>query len=531
MSEERRQEQNHLKWTVMVYLAGDNNLGEECVYALTEMQKVVSNNEMAVIAQLDASVLENTRIHIKPNTKPGALNDELKKLSNQQAQQNAGKPGGANQGRQQKVRYSDILYEFVEYCIKNFSADHYMLVLSGHSSGTVGAFLSKDVGNETVSLSIIDLGKLIERINKGLFNGRKLDILGLDSCLMSMSEVAYVVHNHVKVMLGAQGFEPMAGWPYGIVLSEVKKLCAEPDGGTDEDLKLLAKRIVCGYIKHYTDYQAAGLSVDQAACDLSQCVTLMRAVKSLSLALLNYFPDPESGKSDTDREVRNALLLSHWEAQLYKNEQYTDLYDFCTLLKSNCIKDDVRRACQNVLNAIRGSQNEPDADMADDNFTDQYGVTDFRNRDEVKGFILKSCYSGWAVQYSYGVSIYFPWAEIPADLGEYSELYFSRDAAWVRFLRAYLSATQRAPRLAEAELEDARSFTPNLILADYVTGANNDAFGWSANRFGTQTRFGTQNKYGTQTKDLSNAIGSMRNPPTKFRDCSCDVEATSNDKK
>src|SRR3712207_3090945 len=41
------------KWTVMVYLAGDNNLTDECVYALTEMKKVDTGDRIKVIAQFD----------------------------------------------------------------------------------------------------------------------------------------------------------------------------------------------------------------------------------------------------------------------------------------------------------------------------------------------------------------------------------------------------------------------------------------------------------------------------------------------
>ena len=39
---------------------------------------------------------------------------------------------------------------------------------------------------------------------------------------------------------------------------------------------------------------------------------------------------------NVDPEIRNALILAHWEAQPYKNEQYTDLYDFCERLQFYC---------------------------------------------------------------------------------------------------------------------------------------------------------------------------------------------------
>jgi|GEM_PF-4626864 len=39
--------------TVMIYLAGDNNLSEECVYALTELKKARPNSLVRVFAQYD----------------------------------------------------------------------------------------------------------------------------------------------------------------------------------------------------------------------------------------------------------------------------------------------------------------------------------------------------------------------------------------------------------------------------------------------------------------------------------------------
>ena len=249
-----------------------------------------------------------------------------------------------------------------------------MLVLSGHGSGIIGNFLSKEAADRIDSLSVISMAKLIKAINRFIKRNRKakgeeprereIDILGLDNCLMSMTEVAYMVHNNASVMIGAEGFEPQAGWPYACVLDAMKKFVKKNPNGGDDKAKELAKRIVCDYIRYYTDYQAAGVSVDQSACDLNQSEELMWAVNSLAEVLLKYLPyDPKSDVSNADPEVRNALVLAHWEAQTYKTEQYTDLYDFCERLQFYCAnlgegKADIRRACQNVRNTIRGSKTE-----------------------------------------------------------------------------------------------------------------------------------------------------------------------------
>src|SRR6267143_165478 len=44
---------NRAAWTVMVYLAGDNNLTAECLFALTEMKKAAPGKQIRVIAQFD----------------------------------------------------------------------------------------------------------------------------------------------------------------------------------------------------------------------------------------------------------------------------------------------------------------------------------------------------------------------------------------------------------------------------------------------------------------------------------------------
>ncbi len=42
-------------WTVMVYMAGDNNLSADCIWALTEMKKLNGVKGLNIIAQFDPS--------------------------------------------------------------------------------------------------------------------------------------------------------------------------------------------------------------------------------------------------------------------------------------------------------------------------------------------------------------------------------------------------------------------------------------------------------------------------------------------
>jgi hypothetical protein len=59
--------------------------------------------------------------------------------------------------------------------------------------------------------------------------------------------------------------------------------------------------------------------------------------------------------------------------------------------------------------------------------------------------VKKSCYMGVDFQYSFGASIYFPWAEVDPAYNE-EELSFVKASGWKNFLEAYVDITRRPPR-------------------------------------------------------------------------------------
>src|ERR1044071_1303834 len=60
-------------WTIMVYLAGDNNLADECVFALTQIKEVDTNKRVRVVAQFDPT---GRRVKTQRFTINKALKDE-----------------------------------------------------------------------------------------------------------------------------------------------------------------------------------------------------------------------------------------------------------------------------------------------------------------------------------------------------------------------------------------------------------------------------------------------------------------------
>jgi len=232
--------------------------------------------------------------------------------------------------------------------------------------------------------------------------GQKIAILGLDSCTMSTAEVAHEVKEYVDYLVGAEGFVQNAGWPYHRLL---ETLLDEPDP------QALATQFVEKYYSYYSDYLSAGVSTDQSVVHLGTEKwdrVLVNGIKELSRLL-----SCELQKGN--RKIRDALVLAHWEAQSFNNEQDVDLYDFCSLLISYLDENsysEIRSYCQSIIN-------------------------------NWKSIVPLSKHSGPMYQFANGLSIYFPWSEVALD---YQNLKFFSDTKWYNFLKNYVDKTCRPPR-------------------------------------------------------------------------------------
>ena len=409
-------------WLVMVYLAGDNNLTEESVFSLAEMKQVPTDDRIAVIAQFDprGSRIPTRRYLIKgerqnggsaaaqPLTaadgtlgtdavalaKPAITFREPRKVKGQARRQ---KQDDEKKDSEQDVVETDTgdpatLFDFISWSQQRYSAERHMVILAGHGAGTEEDFLLKDENPTSSSLSIPSLSDVFKAVQDKLHI--KVDILGMDVCLMSMVEVCYELDGVVDYLVASESFSPAAGWPYRQILQRLQD-------DKDADTEALAKVMVGEYINFYDDYVLGGLSVDQSVLKVSASSEVVGAVKNLTKAIKDRLLEPS---------FRDAIILAHWESQSYNGELFVDLKDFCELLAARDGK--AAKACRTVTAAI-------------DNM------------------VQASCFTGIENQFSKGVSIYFPWSDV---VPSYAELAFAKDAGWIDFLNEYVLQTRRKPR-------------------------------------------------------------------------------------
>lgn len=350
------------QWTVMVFLNGDNDLEQAAWADLTSMESVGSSNRVKVIVQFDQARGGTARYLV--NQGGSTLLENL---------------GEVNMGN------GDALVDFVRFCAQNYPAEHYALIIWNHGYGFKGN--NKDISFDETSggdaLTIPELGNALRQAKN--YTGGKIDLLGMDACLMALIEVAYEIRNCAQLLVTSQESEPLEGWNYPLFL---QALSDNPSMSAFE----LAHYIVDSYINSYWIQ-----SITLSAVDLTRVSALAQAVDNLASAIL----------SDTLTSPQVYLALGD-SAQYFDDYDYVDLAHLALL-----ISGDPRIMSTTVKNAALAV----------------YSL--------VENAVFYSRTSGAGVSNAYGLSIYFPYKQY---LSKYESLAFARDTHWdecIRFLMNY----------------------------------------------------------------------------------------------
>lgn len=259
-------------WTILVYLNGDNDLYEYAVEDFNEMEVVGSNSNVNVVVQIDLPArsyffhppfTDTRRYYVERD--PEGMNDRIvsEKLwpETGSVELDMGQPS--------------TLAEFVIWGIDNFPASHYCLIIwdhgdgfrypGGYQSAQVLKTLSSDMESGN-SISVAD-GEVAEALGPVVAHlGRKLDLIGIDACLMGMWEVDYILRDFADYVVHSQETENATGFDFEAML---RFISLNPEVNSYE---------LC--------YQIVVDSIDSVGSTLS-CVEL-GAIESLSLAIDDF---------------------------------------------------------------------------------------------------------------------------------------------------------------------------------------------------------------------------------------------------
>ncbi len=428
-------------WKVMVYFAGQNRLADDMVYSLKDMKSVGSDENLTLLAQYSAKWLWKRQA--LPVDLPTPLRFYFKTNKKWVVSDHVEPPGH----ERPEYNYVKELSKFIWWGINHEyrDTDRYMIVLSGDGGGPVSPFLPS-IMEPHKKLNPFQLHKVFREIWPDVQEkiGRKIDVVGLDSCLMSTAEIGYELRNYVNYLVSSQGNVDDIGWPYADLLGWLKQ---NPTSSPED----LVKQTVDVYTDYFVDYaMIAKSSGNLSALNLAVFDDLAAAIETFVNEATALLPDsPRSnGAEGTKRLFAQLLVRAHWVAQTYRDDQYADLYDFC----------------EKLIEEIQLAPGAHDIDFSGV----IHACTDIKNilssETDPSGFdrprlVLKSCYVGAKYQYSRGLSIYFPWNKIretyqaylkrerPNGRGAVANVEHSlpRKTGWKTFLEKYIQATQRSP--------------------------------------------------------------------------------------
>lgn len=267
-------------WTIMVYVAADNNLEPFALKDVDEMEKAHPGNGVTVIALVDRTpadyehdnippyveeVADNTPqwtdakiILVQPDDSPGIHSQFLTDLG----EVDTGDPA--------------TLEGFIRYAITNYPADHYALIIWDHGGGPGG--VAWDDTNGMDYLSLKEIKEAVER------TGLHLDLIGFDACLMATIDAAYEFRNIADFMAASEETEPGDGWPYDEWLP---KLIANPSmSGRDLGIAILES-----YMDFYRRHNIDGVTFSVADLRPLRTSGKIEAIKNFVSAAINS-PEP-----------------------------------------------------------------------------------------------------------------------------------------------------------------------------------------------------------------------------------------------
>lgn len=549
---------NEKEWTIMIYMAGDNNLAVDMSYAMEQIKEVAGTdcNCANIFVYYDGNSSAIPTLYCDFSDPQNPIYQPSYQLTNKLY------PTKDLRRNEDAADYYALL-NFVDWCVNKVEVktgkkisygrrgNRYALIISGHSAGFLDKGLFKDETSEK-SMSMTYLYHLLcrltddkeslminaETMNEEFKNcnvselsaeefeqettvllGKKLSILGFDSCVMGMLEVAYQFSPFTETLIASEGIVPEAGWTYGKILGSLAQ-------NNELKTKKVAERFVKEFIESQDAYKIGGVSVDMSAWDFTPgkdadgnfwfpgIDNLVEAVGELSATLHECFRN----KDLIYRQMERILLQVHWKCQSYMFDQNIDLGDFCELLEKECkllVKDfkdafskeetefinSLAEICENVVKRLRE-------------------------------FVIISGYSGGKYQYSNGVSLFFPWSYETFETvrKNYEELWFYKniapefqDVTWLSFLDKYLGEVARRgseePRKPkhrypwaafEDEFFDDNAINISVDVAGKL-GTGQGRLGTGQGRLGTgQGRLGTgQGRLGTGQGRLGTGQGRL----------------------
>jgi len=306
------------KWTVMVYMSGDNNLEDYVVKDIEEELGLVgSNADIKILALADRGPGYDTSRGDWQTTKLFKVKQGMK----------ANSSAAVADWGERDMGDPQTLIDFVTWSKTHYPADHYALYFWGHSWNWEPGWTMRDytTNQDTLDYDTLDYDEIKAAIP---FLGF-IDMVGFDGCNMASIEIYKLWQGHATAVAASEDYVNWNGIEYDVVLSQ---LVAKPNMSADQVAVASAKSA----IKQGGEKTYSAVAVD------GRLDTLLDALDQFAVALNN-------GLAENRKQYRLAFgETSHmWKAKMDK-----DLYDMAYEINRLVSDPDIQSKSQTVMNAF-----------------------------------------------------------------------------------------------------------------------------------------------------------------------------------
>lgn len=330
-------------WLYMTYIAGDNNLTQFQLDNLRAMESVGSDDSTHMTAFIDIGEAEN----IKGTDWEGKLGWKDARAFYITKSESASEEGAEKAIESELIKdygkvdsgSKETLEKFLTETMKNYPAQHTVLIFNDHGGAYAGALQDDETSN---AVSCRDMKQAILNAEKA--TGKKIDIIGFDACLMASFESLYELRDTADYFCVSEEDIGGPGWDYEVLLNmaqdsskntsfshpaldaikkvqEIKssKIAADVTPEQFGIMTVAAAATRPWYIKHMSCIKASDLEVAKDAID------------KLALAIISECENDEQLKAETLDLLTKTAEGS--DAIEYGGGFY-GLYDFITILES-----------------------------------------------------------------------------------------------------------------------------------------------------------------------------------------------------
>lgn len=217
------------KWTILIYADGNNEMENVIYNAFLQCKSITTLDNVNVVIEIGLLGSNNPpnsdkwdgvrRYFLSSSLEETKKNDSLPRTNYTDDFPPSeitlcSPPVLIEDLGRQNMADPNNLHKFVTWGMKNYNADHYMVIISGHGTNFVGGLT--DLSND--KKYIMGIPEMFKAISLACISSSSvMDILILDMCFMNSIETLYEVSQYssvIKFLINYTNFAPYEGLDY-----------------------------------------------------------------------------------------------------------------------------------------------------------------------------------------------------------------------------------------------------------------------------------------------------------------------------